>query len=112
MTDYIGHKKIHRFELNGSIHDESDIPRLKVEYEKLIDKYINSKGYVRVLDIDPVFTIEYNGKNFLFIISMYGIYVGKARSKCYQGVAGHKLIPVISTQKTKSNQSSIHVEQP
>ena len=110
MTDYIGHKKINRFEFNGSIHDECDIPRMKAQYESLLQDYMRSKGYLRNLDLDPVFTIEYNGKNFNFIISVYGSYVGKAKAKCYQGIIGTKLIPMSSTAKNKLDQSSIHAK--
>lgn len=110
MTKYIGHKKIHRFYFDGTIHDESDIPRLKIQYENLLEDYIRSKGYLRIFDIDPVFTIEYNGKNFNFTISLYGYYVGKAKARCCKGIASNKIIPTNSIQKNKSNQSSIPAE--
>ena len=110
MADFIGHKKINRFEFNGSIHDESDIPRMKAQYESLLEHYMRSKGYLRQFDLDPVFTIEYNGKNFNFVISLYGCYVGKAKAKCYQGIVGTRLIPMPSIQKIKLGQSSIHAE--
>lgn len=110
MNNYIGHSKINRFEFDGHIHDECDIPRMKAQYESLLEHYMRSKGYLRILDLDPVFTTQYNGKNFYFVISIYGCYVGKAKSKCYQGISYNKLIPLSSTQKTKLSQSSIHAE--
>ena len=110
MADFVGHKKINRFEFNGSIHDESDIPRMKAQYESILEDYMRSKGYLRNFDIDPVFTIDYNGKNFNFIISVYGSYVGKAKAKCYQGIIGTRLVPTSSTQSNKLDRSSLHPE--
>jgi hypothetical protein len=110
MGNYVGHKKIHRFYFDGSIHDEADIPRLKNQYEKLLGDYLRSKGYVRIFDIDPVFTIEYNGKNFNFTISLYAYYVGKAKARCCEGITSNKIIPMTSIQRNKSDQSSIPAE--
>jgi hypothetical protein len=110
MADFVGHKKINRFGFSGSINDESDIPRMKEQYVSLLQDYMKSKGYLRNLDLDPVFTIEYNGKHFNFIISVYGSYVGRAKAKCYQGIVGTRLIPMSSTARIKSDQSSIHAK--
>ena len=110
MSIYVGHKKINKFMLDGNIHDESDIPRMKAQYISLLEHYMRSRGYLRIFDIDPVFTIDYNEKNFYFIMTIYGCYVGKAKSKCYDGISANKLIPLSSTQKIRSNQSSILAE--
>jgi hypothetical protein len=99
------HKPIKKFDLNGQIHDEATIPRLKSEYIRLIVSNMRVQGYVPRFDIEPDFTIDYNEKKqyFEFELSIYGIYVGKKKSECILGIDGNK---VIYTQPNKSKESS------
>jgi hypothetical protein len=96
MQKNIGHKKIHRFSVEGSIYDEKDILRLKDQYQL---------GYVPQLDLDPIFSVQYDGKAFEFKLSIYGIYIGKAQAQCYQAAYGTKLMERPSYQKHKQPQS-------
>lgn len=99
------HKSIKRFSMNGVIHDDSAIGRLKIEYTRLIQQEMKIAGYAVRLDIDPDFTIKYNKKTetFTFKISVYGSYVGKKKIECVVGIDGTQ---VIYTQPNKSNESS------
>ncbi len=99
------HKPIKRFCLNGEIHDDSAIPRLKVEYIRLLQQQMKDLGYALRLDIDPDFTIKYNKKTetFTFKISIYGSYVGKKKIECVVGIDG---TTVIYTQPNKSSEFS------
>jgi hypothetical protein len=98
------HKPIKRFSLNGNIHDDSAIARLKTEYIRLVTSEMRLSGYALRLDIDPDFTIRYNEEQeiFEFRLSMYGTYVGREQSKWITGIDGTQ---VIRTQKNKLNES-------
>lgn len=98
------HKKIKQFSLNGQIHDESSIPRLKGEYIRLIVTEMRETGYSPRFDIEPDFTIEYieDKEYFHFELSVYGVYVGKRNSKWIVGIDGYKAIYI---QQNKSSES-------
>jgi hypothetical protein len=102
------HKPVKRFNLEGTIHDESAIGRLKNEYIRLLTVEMRLNGYVPRLDINPDFTIYYNNEKqyFEFILSVYGVYVGKRKSEWIEGVDETR---AISTPKSKSSVSSSEV---
>ena len=80
------HRPIKKFGLSGEIYDDSDIVRLKDQYVFMVISVMKNHGYVPRYDIDPDFTIGYNGKTFDFKLSVYGVYVGKAKAKCIVGI--------------------------
>lgn len=108
--EFAGHKKIKQFTIDGQIYDEADVMRLREKYDSVMDHYLRSQGYVPHLDLDPIFTLDYNGNWFDFKITWYGIYLGKAKAKCYLGITGTKLIPMTPTTQNKSEKLSTHVE--
>jgi hypothetical protein len=101
---YIHHKPIKIFKLDGSIHDEAAIPRLKQEYIRLLRIEMKLNGYAQRLDIDPDFTIQYNEakENFNFLLSIYGTYVGTRKSEWIIGIDGTE---VLGTPQSKSSES-------
>jgi hypothetical protein len=101
--DTLHHKSIKSFSLDGTIHDDASIGRLRIEYDKLIKTEMRLAGYVPRLDIDTDFTIRYNEKTeyFEFKITMYGTYVGKRKSEWIQGLDGTLVVPI---QKNKSSE--------
>ena len=101
----VHHKSIKRFSLDGTIHDESAIPRLKSEYVRLLGTEMRLAGYVQKIEIDPDFTISYNEikEIFEFTLSVYGIYLGKKQAEWIQGIDGTRIVP---TQKSKSKELS------
>lgn len=103
--DNLHHKTIKRFSLDGTIHDESAIWRLKNEYIRLITMEMRLTGYVPRLDMYPDFTIDYieEKQHFIFKLSMYGVFVGKKKSEWILGIDEQM---VIYTQTSKSNVSS------
>jgi len=101
----IVHKNIKRFELEGEIYDESSIPRIKNEHVFMLTMMMKAKGYLVRYDIDPDFTVMYNGKTFDFKLSIYGVFVGKKRAQWFDGVDKNRLISN-STQKSKSEEHS------
>ena len=98
------HKPIKKFNLDGNIHDESAIGRLKQQYIHFLSTEMKLLGYAVRLDIGPDFTIEYNEEKeiFNFILSMYGTYVGKRQSEWITGIDG----TVTYIQENKSVESS------
>jgi hypothetical protein len=100
------HKPIKRFGISGEIYDDSHIVRLRDQYEFMITRVMRDHGYVPRYDIDIDFTISYNGKTFDFEMSVYGVYIGKAKAKCTIGLDKNTPIPFNFTQKTKSSEVS------
>lgn len=97
------HKKIKRFELVGQITDDIFIPRMKVEYVKLLSETMRDSGYVPRLDIDPDWSLSYNGNYYEFTLSVYGSYIGKKNAACIDGLDKNR---PIFTPQSKSGESS------
>ena len=104
MANY-HHKTITKFNLNGIIHDESALGRLKQEYIRLLESEMRLSGYVPRLDINPDFTVDYNDrkKYFEFELTVHGIHTGRKQSEWIEGIDGSK---PIYTQKSKSKEFS------
>lgn len=81
--------------MQGQIHDDSAIPRLRKQYEHMIEDDMRTQGYVPILDLDIQFSLDYDEINdiYNFDIVLYGIYVGKKKSYLYEGFSGQTLIP-------------------
>jgi hypothetical protein len=104
MANY-HHKPIKKFYLDGVIHDESAIGRLRLEYVRLLISEMKLSGYVPRIDIEPDFTIDYNERkqSFEFALTVHGIYIGRKQSEWIAGIDGNK---PIYTQKNKSREFS------
>jgi hypothetical protein len=98
------HRKITRFGLEGEIFDDAKIPKIKDQYINMVCNGMRNKGYVPRYDIDPDFTISYNGKTFEFKLSVYGVYVGKKKAKCVKGIDKNQVITSTTTQNLKSEE--------
>jgi hypothetical protein len=96
------HKNIKRFQIEVQFKDDSDMIRLRAQYESLLSHDMTNKGYVKVLDIDPAFSVEFNGETWKFLMSIHGIYVGKRKAKGYSGWSQGKLIPKVTHQVISS----------
>lgn len=88
-------KKLKSFGMQGQIHDDAAIPRLRIEYQRLIESDMREQGYVPILDLDIQFSLLYDEQNDLyeFDIVVYGVYVGKKKAHLYEGFSGQSLIP-------------------
>lgn len=88
-------KKLKSFGMQGQIHDDASIPRLRIEYQRLIESDMREQGYVPILDLDVQFSLLYDEPNDLyeFDIVVYGVYVGKKKAHLYEGFSGQSLIP-------------------
>ena len=99
------HKPIKKFSLDGEIYDESSIPRLKEQYIFMVITGMKHQGYVPRYDIDPDFTVSYNGKTFNFKLSVYGVFVGRRKAECLAGIDKNTEV-MMTTHQSKSNGSS------
>jgi hypothetical protein len=104
----ISHKNLKRFYLNGEIADDSIIPRIKLQYIELLKNAMRYEGYVIRYDIDPDFTLSYNGKSFDFELSIYGVFVGRKKAQWISGVDKNRIIEN-TTRQSKSDESCNHV---
>lgn len=101
-NNFVGHKKIVMFQIDGKIDSDANIPSIRSRFEHGLVSIMNSKGYVPHFDIEPAFSLEYDDDGgYQFLLSMHGVFVGRAKAKCYHGVSLNKLIPKNSTQKNK-----------
>ena len=87
------HRKIKRFQVAVEFKDDSDIIRIRHQYESLLTHQMRDKGYVRVLDIDTAFSVEFTGETWKFLMTLHGIYVGKKKAWQSEGITQGKLIP-------------------
>ena len=73
LSNKMNHKQIKRFQVRVEFADDSGIPRLKYQYESMLTHDMRSKGYVRVLDIDTNFSIQFDGQTWVFLMTLYGV---------------------------------------
>lgn len=104
--DFLHHKPIKQYKIEGIIHDESAIPRLRAQYINMLTTEMRMSGYVPRLDIDPDFTLSYNSikENFSFNLSMYGTYIGRKKSEWISGIDGTRLVPIVKNKSKESLQ--------
>lgn len=88
------HERIHRFGVEGML-DDSSIPRLRAEYERLLLQDMEEEGYVPVLDLGTHWSTEYlsDSAKFQFRLTIYGIRVGREKACTLEGISQGKLIP-------------------
>jgi hypothetical protein len=87
------HRSIKKFQVGVEFADDSDMIRIKNQFENLITHDMRIKGYARVLDIDPAFSVEFTGETWKFLMTIHGIYVGKKKAWQSEGITQGKLIP-------------------
>lgn len=98
------HRKIKRFQIDVEFHDNAQLISLRPQYENLLIQDMRGKGYVRVLDIDPAFSVEFTGETWKFLMSIHGVYVGKKKAWQLEGITQGKSIPR-TTRRTISSRS-------
>lgn len=99
----MNHKNIKKFQVRVEFKDDSDMIRIRAQYESLLTQDMRGKGYLRVLDLDPSFSVEFNGETWVFLMTLYGVYVGKKQAWLSEGITQGKLIPR-SMRQTISSQ--------
>ena len=92
------HKRIKRFQIDVEFYDNAQLISLRPQYENLLTHDMRSRGYVRVLDIDPAFSVQFTGETWKFLMTLHGVYVGKKKACEVEGMAQGKLIPRTTRQ--------------
>ena len=92
------HKRIKRFQIDVEFYDNSQLISLRPQYENMLTHDMRSKGYVRVLDIDPAFSVEFTGETWKFLMTLHGVYVGKKKAWQSEGITQGKSIPRTTRQ--------------
>ena len=90
------HKQIKRFQMEGTIKDESDTIRLKAQYIRMIYWDMRQAGYVPILDLDPSFSLEFDSFSniFSFKLTVHGVFLGTAKAKKTYGITGNREVPL------------------
>jgi hypothetical protein len=97
--------KLHLYEIDGAVNDEADLPDLVETLYDLLVEHMRDEGYVPMLDLPPrIYNTMHKG-GFKVIVQVFGMYVGKRRSKEYEGVSNWKLFKRPSTHPTKQSRS-------
>ena len=99
--EFVGHKRIKMFQIDGQIDDDNNIPNVRLKYEIALVDIMRSQGFVPHLDLEPAFSLEYDNEVYKFLMSVYGVYVGKVKARCFQGVTVNNLIPMSTTQSDR-----------
>lgn len=88
-------RKIHNFTITGTIGDDAHFIRARENYERIMIQQMREKGYVPVLDMNPQFMVNYveHKNQYGFMLTMFGVYVGKSKSQKYEGFSDQKFIP-------------------
>ena len=90
------------FSIDGEFDDDSNLIKIREKFEGHLVDIMRSKGYVPHLDIEPAFSLEYDDGVYKFLLSVYGVYIGKAKAKCYLAISNNNLIPIeYSTHQIK-----------
>jgi hypothetical protein len=92
------HRRIKRFQIDVEFHDNAQLISLRPQYENLLIQDMRGKGYVRVLDIDPAFSVDFTGETWKFLMSIHGVYVGKKKAWQSEGITQGKSIPRTTRQ--------------
>lgn len=87
------HRQIKRFQVRVQFADDSDMIRVKNLYENMLTHDMRIKGYARVLDIDPAFSVEFTGETWKCLMTIHGVYVGKKKAWQSEGITQGKLMP-------------------
>jgi hypothetical protein len=98
---FVGHKRIKDFHIDGMIEDDADIPQIRERYETILVDMMRTQGYVPHLDVEPAFSLEYKEERYAFLLTIYGVFVGRKKSRCYIAVSGNNLIPMDFTSKDR-----------
>lgn len=86
------HQQLKRFQITGEFLDEADLPKIRAQYESLLIHKMRDLGYVRTLDIDPAFSVQYDLEKWKFLITIHGVHVGKSQAWQLEGISQNKLI--------------------
>lgn len=98
-------RNIKGFSIDGKAVDGETIIRIRKQIEDHIVDDMRNRGYVPVIDIMPSLYWEYDKdhEQFSYTLTVYGIYVGKRKSKEILGILDHRPIYIEHDRKGESH---------
>lgn len=101
------HDEVVRFPLEGVLTDKLNIAQHKERMIHFLEGDMRDRGYIPLLDMEPHYTHSWDneGEHFVFVLSVYGVYVGKEQAWRTSGIMSGKMIPKY-TPPAKSKESS------
>lgn len=99
MTD----KNIKRFSFDVWVKDSGTFANRYDAHLKLFAEGLRSKGYIPVLDIEPVTKVLYDQAKevFHYTITIQTIYVGRKKASVSYGIHYNKILPAMRPVKSK-----------
>jgi len=93
------HEPIKRFHLEGEI---KDIIKARDKFEPMIEDEMRSQGYVPVMDMFPQLSTTYVAArdSYMFVLSIYGTFVGKDKALKCMGMENGRLIMITPPSKS------------
>lgn len=88
------HSKIKRFQQTGTIADDTDLIRMKSVMVNEVINEMRDGGYVPLLDLSPAWSLSYNDGHYDFLLTIHGVYCGRAKARAVYGVLGQEVIPM------------------
>jgi hypothetical protein len=90
MTD----KNIKRFQFEIQTKDSGDFIKRYDELVRMYTGIVRDEGYVRVLDLDPHLSVEYNETKdvFNYVLTIQTVYVGKKQAECTEAILNGKYL--------------------
>jgi hypothetical protein len=100
------HRPVKRFQEKGRIADDSDFIKTRETLDRLMVESMREEGYIPLLDLGPFWSTSLDDDHYNFVLSYYGVFVGKEKAWRLLGMdgSGH-FYPASTTQKNKSKQS-------
>jgi hypothetical protein len=94
------HETVKKFQIEGVIADCKYIPRVRTENERLMWQLMRDKGYVPDLDKGTHWSTKYYESEsvYEFLLTLYGVYVGRRRACEYEGMMCGRLVPKNTSQ--------------
>ena len=84
---------IRRFKIDGILNGDANVVKARLMYEQILDEQMRGEGYVPIFDVRPSWSTEWGGKNYAFVLTMHGVYVGEDKAWNIEGISEGKELP-------------------
>lgn len=93
--------EIKLFSIDGEVKSPKYFATTRYNIERYLDAEMKDGGYLPVYDLGSGFFLEYDHEQdkYNFLITMYGIYVGKKEASKWAGLALGRMVPKVKTGK-------------
>ena len=88
------HRPIKMYTNAGFLRDDSDIPRLRVELERLVLQQMRDEGFVPIYELNSFWATSYepDNKRYSFKLTMYAVFAGKVKARQFDYWSNGKLV--------------------